>query len=158
MHRFFLAAALFASVVGCAGTPAAVRPTLAGIVALGYRCGEGMKDNVPSGLFQWDCDGTVDGTVSTVLVDGNEEGVAGITLFIGESDDPEIARIGFARLVSEVPPLKSAPALADSLGGWTGRQQSHVVGGVRLFAECEATHCIVIVMPDGDALHPMELP
>jgi hypothetical protein len=158
MRRLLLTAALVALVAGCNGTPAAVRPTLAGIIALGYRCGEGMKDNMPSGLFQWQCDGAVDETASTVLVDGNQEGVVGMTLFVDTSTDPEVARRSFARLVAGVPPLNAAPALADSLVGWTGRQQSHVVGGVRVFAECEATHCIVIVMPCGDALHPMELP
>jgi len=158
MRHLLLTAALVALVVGCNGAPAAIRPTLAGIIALGYRCGEGMKDNVPSGLFQWHCDGTVDGTVSTVLVDGNQEGVAGITLFINESDDPEIARVGFARLVTGVPPLKAAPALADVLRRWPGEQQSTVVGPVRVFAECKPTYCIVIVSPAGDPLRPMQLP
>jgi hypothetical protein len=158
MRRFLLVAALMALMVGCNGAPAAVRPTLAGIIALGYRCGEGMKDNVPSGLFQWQCHGAVDGTASSVLVDGNEEGVATITQFINESNDPEIVRVGFSRLVTGVPPLKAAPALVDALRGWPGEQKSTVVGQVRIFAECEATHCIVSVMPYGDALHPMELP
>jgi hypothetical protein len=162
MHRglFALAAllTLAAILAGCASAPPAVRPTLDGLGRLGFSCGDGMKDNVPSGLFQWSCNGAVDGMASTVLVDGNQEGVVGMTLVIDASADPIVAQSAFAHVVGGVPPLDAAPALAASLAGWTGAQQSHVVGGVRVSAECSPTQCSVIVMPDGDALHPLELP
>ena len=158
MLRCLLAAALAALVTGCSGTPESVRPTIAGIVGLGYRCGDGIKDNVPSGLFQWHCDGAVNGTPSVVLVDGNAEGVAGVTLDVEPTNDPELARVGFARLVAAVTPLKAAPALADTLIGWTGGQQWKIVGAVRVYAGCESTRCIVMVTPVDDATRPMQLP
>jgi hypothetical protein len=161
MHRRLLApvlAALMAIPTGCASAPAAVRPTIDGLARLGFSCGDGMKDNVPSGLFQWSCHSAASGMASTVLVDGNQEGVVGMTLVIDASTDPIVAQSAFARLAGAVPPLDAAPALADSLAGWTGAQQSHVVGRVRVYADCTSTMCIVIVMPGGDALHPLELP
>jgi len=146
---------------GCAGVssaPGTVQPTLAGIDALGFRCGEGQPDNVPSGLFQWICPGSVEGRDATVLVEGNADGVAGITLVINQSIDADVARRGFHRLVESVPPLNRAPVLIDTLAGWSGRQQSIVLGGVRVSAECHDTQCIVMVVNAQDVLRPLPLP
>ena len=153
-----LVLAIAAGCIGRGVTPAAVRPTLGAIEALGFRCGDGLKDNVPSGLFQWSCSGAMDAARSTVLVDGNGEGVAGITLIVNDPSDPGVARRVFGRLVDAVPPLSNAPVLKDTVSGWTGDQQAWTVGGVRIFAQCDATPCIVIVMPAGDALRPLPLP
>jgi hypothetical protein len=153
-----LAFALAAGCLGRATAPPAVQPTLAAIETIGFRCGDGAKDNVPSGLFQWSCGGAVEAARSTVLVDGNSEGVAGITLFVDGSSDPGVARSAFGRLVDAVPPLSTAPILKDTVAGWTGGQQAWTVGGVRIWAQCEATHCIVIVMPSRDPLRPLPLP
>jgi hypothetical protein len=95
---------------------------------------------------------------SIVLVDGNGEGVAGITLFVNDPSDPGVARSAFGRLVDAVPPLSNTPVLKDAVGGWTGGQQAWTVGGVRISALCDATQCIVSVMPPGDALRPLPLP
>ena len=149
---------LAAGCIGRMATPALVRPTLAAIEILGFRCGDGLKDNVPSGLFQWSCRGAMDAAPSTVLVDGNEDGVEAITLFVSDPSDPGIARRAFGRLVDGVPPLSNAPVLKDALAGWMGGQQASTVGGVRIVALCDATQCIVIVMPAGDALRPLPLP
>jgi hypothetical protein len=161
MRHRLAAIALLAVLAGCAGArsaPPAVQATLVGIDTLGFRCGEGIPDNVPSGLVQWHCQGSVDGFGSTVLVDGNEEGVAGITMVIDESIDPGVARAGFGRLVDAVPPLNTAPVLVDTLTGWNGEQQRNVIGGVRVSAECDATQCIVDVVSADDPLRPLPLP
>jgi hypothetical protein len=99
-----------------------------------------------------------EGVPSTVLVEGNVEGVASITLVTDQSTDPNVARAAFARLVGNVPPLRTAPVLADVLVSWSGAQTSEIVGGVRLFAECADTMCIVQVNDAVDPLRPLPLP
>ena len=152
---------LAVTVAGCAigsATPDAVRPTVAAIETIGYRCGDGVKDNVPSGLFQWSCTGTVDGVPSTILVDGNAEGVAGVTLFVEDPRDPGATARQFAHLVEGVPPLNTAPVLKDTVADWAGAQQAWTVGGIRISAQCDATQCLFVVAPAGDAIHPLPLP
>jgi hypothetical protein len=100
----------------------------------------------------------LDGTALTVLVDGNAIGVAGITTVTDDSTDPSVARAAFARLVGNVPPLRTAPVLTDVLVSWSGAQTSEIVGGVRLFAECADTMCIVQVNDAVDPLRPLPLP
>jgi hypothetical protein len=153
-----LVLAIAAGCVGRGTTPAAVQPTLTAIETLGPRCGDGVKDNEPSGLFQWSCGGAVNAVRSTVLVDGNEDGVAGITLMLDGTSDPGVARNGFGRLVDAVPPLSTAPVLKDTLAGWTGGQQAWTVGGVRISALCDTTQCIVTVMSAQNPLRPLPLP
>jgi hypothetical protein len=146
---------------GCIGrgpAPAAVQPALAAIETLGFRCGDGVRDNVPSGLFQWSCAGRMDAVRSTVLLDGNEEGVAGITFVVDGPSDPRVARSGFGRLLDAVPPLSNAPVLKDTIAGWTGNQQAWTVGGVHISAGCDASQCVVTVMPSRDPLRPLPLP
>jgi hypothetical protein len=149
---------LAAACTGRGTTPAAVQPTLAAIETLGFRCGDGAKDNEPSGLFQWSCGSATEAFRSSVLVDGNEEGVMAITLFVDKPRDPGVARSGFGRLVDAVPPLSTAPVLKETVAGWTGGQHSWTVGGVRIYAQCDVTQCVVMVMPAGDALRPLPLP
>jgi hypothetical protein len=149
------------TLVGCAvGTamPDNIRPTVAAIGTLGYRCGDGVRDNVPSGLFQWSCNGRIDGVPSTILVDGNAEGVAGVTLVVEDPRDPGGTASEFARLVDEVPPLNTAPVLKDTVAGWAGAEQAWTVGGIRISAQCDATQCLFIVRPAVDALRPLPLP
>ena len=148
---------LAVATAGCSA-PVAVRPTLDAVRALGFTCGDGERDNVPSGLFQWHCHGAIDGAASTILVGGNEEGVSNITLVSEDSTDPAIARAGFGRLVASVPPLSTAPVLVDALAGWTGAQQRTSVGGVAITGVCDATQCLVTVDPIGDVLRPLPLP
>ena len=161
MRRAVVGILVLAFAAGCISrgtTPVAVRPTLAAIETLGFRCGDGAEDNVPSGLFQWSCGGSIEAARSTVLVDGNEAGVSAITLIVVGPSDPGIARSAFGRLVDAVPPLSNAPVLKDAVAAWTGGQQDWAVGGVRVFGVCDATRCIVIVTPAGDALEPLPLP
>jgi hypothetical protein len=102
--------------------------------------------------------GARQGVGSALMVDGNQEGVAGMTLVIDDPGDPEVARTQFGRLVDAVPPLTRAPGLKDTLASWTGAQQTWTVVGVRIFALCDGTHCVVTVMPTRDAVHPLPLP
>lgn len=155
------ASLILAFVAGCVGPgndPPAVQPTLAALETLGLDCGNATKDNVPSGLFQWSCAGAIESRQSSVLVDGNADGVAGITLVVDVPGDPAGARSRFGRLVDVVPPLSAAPVLKDSVAGWTGQQQTWTVGGVRIYADCLTAHCMFIVMPAVDALRPLPLP
>jgi hypothetical protein len=138
--------------------PGAVQPTLAAIEALGLRCGDGVKDNVPSGLFQWSCSGAIEGVGSALLVDGYQEGVAGLTLFVDDPSDPGVARTQFGRFVEAIPSLTRAAVLKDTLASWKGGPQTWTVGAFRLTASCDVTHCTVTVMPARDALRPMPLP
>jgi hypothetical protein len=152
---------ILASAAACSApptTPAAVQPTLAAIETLGLRCGDGVKDNVPSGLFQWSCSGAMEAVKATVLVDGNDEGVAGFTLVFQDLSDPAIARDRFGKLVDAVPPLSTAPVLKDLVAGWAGGQQDWTAGGVHISALCNATQCIVTVLPSRDPLRPLPLP
>jgi len=152
---------VLALATGCSdpeSTLSGVQPTLAALDALGFRCGDGAKDNVPSGLLQWSCSGEMEGAPLTVLVDGNEQGTTGITLVVDDPANPGVAGRAFGRLVDAVPPLSTAPVLKDSVAAWTGRQQARIIGGVRVSAECDATHCIITVLPARDPLRPLPLP
>jgi hypothetical protein len=149
------------ALAGCASgpaTPATVQPTVAAIESLGYRGGDGIEDNVPSGLSQWSCDGTIAGVPSTILVDGNADGVAGVTLLVEDPRNPGATANQFARLVDAVPPLNRAPVLKDSVAGWAGGEQAWTVGAIRISAQCDATRCLVGVVPAGDALRPLPIP
>ena len=63
-------AILAAACHGTSPAPPAVTPTLAAIHAIDFTCGAGIRDNVPSGLSQWACEGMVQGQATTILVDG----------------------------------------------------------------------------------------
>jgi hypothetical protein len=145
--------------IGCAGKAGpAVQPTISAIETLGFHCGDGIRDNVPSGLFQWSCVGALEATRASVLVDGNDEGVEGLTLDVEDPGHPGVAAAEFGRLVDAVPPLSSAPMLKDTVAAWTGGQKAWTVGGVRVWADCDAAQCLIGVMPAGDALRPLPLP
>jgi hypothetical protein len=156
--RRLLVTLLWLVIVAACSAPAAVRPTIDAVRALGFACGDGQRDNVPSGLFQWHCRGAIGGTPSTVLIGGNDRGVSDITLVSDESTDPAIARAGFELLVRTLPPLSTRPTLVDALAGWSGEQRRTIVGGVAVTGECDATQCLVMVDPVDDVLRPLPLP
>ncbi len=161
MHARIASALLITVVAGCIGgsdAPGTVQPTLSAIGTLGFVCGAGIADNVPSGLTQWSCGGKIQGQDTTILVDGNEAGVTGITLDVRTSNDPAVARDGFRRLIASVPPLTSAPALVDTLTIWSGEQQRPIVDGLAVSAECDATQCVVMVVGAADARRPLPSP
>jgi len=141
--RLTLLAGLLA---GCnaLSAPAAVRATLDEVEALRYDCGEGLADNVPSGLFQWKCSGTVAGHRAIVDVEGNDDGVVGLTLDIS-SVDPTFTRAEFQRLANSVSLLRAEPGLVGALDTWSGVQNPVRVGAARVNGECDATQCIVFI-------------
>lgn len=161
MHTLARGILILALAVGCsprATTPDSVTATLAAVGGLGLRCGEGVEDNVPSGLVQWSCRGAIDGVDASVLIDGSRDGVVGLTLVVEGSADPDVARSRFGRIVDSVPPLTGAPVLKDALAEWAGPQRISTIGGVRVVAECDSTQCVVGVAPEVDALQPLPLP
>ena len=153
-----LAAVALAACSSAVATPGSVQPTLAAVGGLGYRCGAGVKDNVPSGLYQWSCGGTVGGATTTILVDGNEAGVAQVTLVVDDPRHPAAAIAEFGRLVDAAPPLDAAPVLKQAVAGWAGDPQAWTMGGVRVSGQCDATQCLLIVVGTGDPLEPLPLP
>lgn len=149
---------LFASLLaGCNAAPSGIRPTLDDVEALGFLCDVGIPDNVPSGLTQWHCRGTVRGHEVSVLVDGKDTGVAGFSLGI-DSTDPAIARDEFRRLATGVAPLTAQPNLAGVLDAWSGAQDPKVVGGARVNGLCDATQCIVFIGSVDGPTNPLRLP
>jgi hypothetical protein len=137
----------------CAGN--SMRPTLTDLRSA--VCGDGVRDNVPSGLWQWRCRGRVAGTDAFVDVDGNEAGVAEITLTV-DSTDPALIGAEFARLAARVAPLTSAPGLADALGTWTSQQIFTTVGRARVEHECDGTQCYLELVSIDGPLTPLMLP
>jgi len=137
--------------------PAAVQATLEQLNALGYACGPGVADNVPSGLTQWRCPGTVAGNPAVVDVDGNDNGVAGVTIAIN-SIDPATSRNEFRRLATALSPLTAQPDLGSALDNWTGAQDPKFVGGARVNGECYATQCLVFITSVDGPTEPLRLP
>jgi hypothetical protein len=135
--------AIFAS--ACAlgrSAPAAVQPTLDALTALGLHCGDGIPDNVPSGLSQWHCRAKADGDHGDdVLVNGNNAGIAELDV-VTVSDDPAPSRTLLIRVVATTPPLAALDGLAadlnDALIDWAGEQRTVNVRGLTLRAECLA--------------------
>ena len=143
------------------GNPSAVQPTLDALGTLGYTCGEGTPDNVPSGLTEWVCTGPSEGS-SAVDVDGNQDGVAELTLVLTWPDlpkpDPNATRDEYRRVVRSVPPLDAAPALEDALADWAGEQMARTIGGARVSAECLQSQCVVTIASTPNPIEPLRLP
>jgi hypothetical protein len=156
--RWIVLAALAGACSGLgAKGPPAVLPALTSIERLGYACDSGIKDNVPSGLYQWHCDRTVNGLQTFVLVNGNDRGIAEFDIGV-EATDPALVRNTFSELLVVVPPLNTAPWLEDGLAAWIGPQASRVVNGVRVTGMCDETQCIVFVSTAASPLEPLPLP
>lgn len=120
--------------------PGAVEPTIDAIVALGLTCGGGLHDNVPSGLSQWHCNGSIDGMAGVgILVGGNDAGVSDIDV-VTETDDVATSRAIAGRVVRSTPPLTSIDGLAirldDVLRAWDGRQLVAELDPLRISAAC----------------------
>jgi hypothetical protein len=152
-----LAAACGAAISGTP-VPALVAPTLAAVESLGFDCGDGIEDNVPSGLWQWKCAMILDVGHTSILVEGNDEGVASVTVVLDDSTDPAAARDVFNRVVDAVPPLNTAPILKDAIADWGGSQRLRDVGDVRVGSVCDEFQCLVWVVGAHDALRPIPLP
>jgi hypothetical protein len=127
---------------GCRGVsraPGAVRPTLEAVERLGLSCGDGERDNVPSGLFQWHCGPVSDPGSRAILIGGNDAGVSDIDV-VSPRNDLIAARQWFVLVVGVVPPLSGVEGLGAALDAplatWTGQQQFVEFGGVRVAVDC----------------------
>ena len=154
---FVLIAALAVGCTRAGHGPAAVQPALMALGQLGYACDDGVKDNVPSGLSQWHCNRTGVVPPTSVLVNGNDRGIAEFNIVVDDAD-PARVRQAFAEILATVPPLSTAPWLADSLEGWNGPQASRDLNGVRVTGLCDATQCIVFVVTASSPIEPLPLP
>ena len=143
------------ALAGCNSAPSAVQPTLGSIHDIGLTCGDGVRDNVPSGLYQWRCEGPIDSLNAVILVDCNDQGVAGVTLVTRDPVAADATRARFERLVETVPPLDRQQGLAEALTGWSGTQQRVIVGGVAMLTVCDATQCMITVTSAEDPLSPL---
>src|SRR4029079_15951476 len=124
--------------------PSAMKPTFKALAHLGYSCDAGEKElGPPNGLYQWHCNRANKGPAMNVLVEGNDRDVA--TFIIGIDDtNPAHVRQEFSRILAEVPPISSAPWIADGLDGWTRRRRGLPVAsragpGRRRAASCTAS-------------------
>ena len=172
--RITLALGLVVIVVaGCARAPAGIEPTLAAVEALGAHCGDGVPDGAPSGLVEWTCKATADGDaarqyVLSVMVDGNDQGVARVVLvmdtnqMIRDGDrgrGPDHLRTALGLLVDRLPLLSVAPALRSAMDAWDGADKAIEVGHARIGASCpDDSGCSLEIDPIGDATEPMQLP
>jgi hypothetical protein len=118
-------------------------------------CSDPAVDNVPGGLLQWSCRGTVRGAALTVLVDGAEAGVFGIVAQVPGATDPATATQVFADLVAAIPPL--APDL-DEIGRWVqrweGKSQSLESGAAHLQIQQDAMWITLAIAPSSPAGFP----
>jgi len=159
VERILIALILAVAMLGgCAAaplTPAAVRPTLDSLSALGLRCSNPTADNVPSGLLQWSCRGAVGSASLTVVVDGDEAGVFGIVAQVPGATDAATAGQVFADLVAAMPPL--APD-RDEIQGWVrrwdGRSQSLETGTAHFQIQQDATWITLAIAPGSPAGFP----
>jgi hypothetical protein len=134
-----------------------VQPALIALGQLGYSCDDGVKDNVPSGLSQWHCNRTGVVPPTSVLVNGNDRGIAEFNIVVDDTD-PAHVRQAFAEILAAVPPLSTSPWLADGLDGWSGPQASRELNGVGVTGLCDATQCIVFVGNASSPVEPLPLP
>jgi len=120
--------------------PGAGQPTIDAAKSLGLQCDSGEKDNVPSGLYQWHCRGTEAHPALTMLVSGNDEGVAEIDV-ITPTGDTDRLRIAIGAVARTVPPMSSLDGLATELDrqlvDWDGAQTIVGSRGLRVSLLCD---------------------
>ena len=138
--------------------PPAVQQSLWALGRLGYWCDDGDKElGPPNGLYQWRCTRTRDGHAAIIGVEGNDGGIANFTIDVFDTDTA-VARAAFAEIVKAVPPLATAPSLADGLVGWNGPQASREINGISITGLCDATQCMVFVGLVPSPTQPPALP
>jgi len=159
MERILIASILAVAILGgCSAaplTPAAVRPTLDSLSALGLGCSDPTVDNVPSGLLQWSCRGAVRNASLTVAVDGDDAGVFGIVAQVPGATDAATAGQVFADLVASMPPL--APNRNEIQGWvqrWDGRAESLETAAAHLQIQRDATWITLAIAPGSPAGFP----
>jgi hypothetical protein len=159
VERILIASILAVALVGgCATaplTPAAVRPTLNAMSTLGLGCSDTTVDNVPSGLLQWSCRGTVRDASLTVVVDGDAAGIFEIVAQVPGATDPATASRVFADLVAAMPPLApSGNEIRAWVQRWDGRSQSLEAGAAHLQMQQDGTWITLAIVAGSPAGFP----
>lgn len=154
---YFLAVVVAIVVTRPKGPPA-VAPSLSALERLGYGCTDGEKElGPPNGLYQWRCSRTRDGDAAIVGIEGNDAGIAEFTIDVFDTDSA-LARAAFAEIATAVPPLATAPLLADGLVGWNGPQTSLEIDGIGVTGLCDATQCMVFIGLVPSPTQPLAVP
>jgi hypothetical protein len=96
-------------------TPPAIAPTFDAWRAIGLACGQPAKGNEPTTLVQWRCQGTVEQTPLTVVVDGDDRGIHDLTAQVAPAVPDTAAMTTFRALISVSPYLSSA---RDGIEAW----------------------------------------
>ena len=118
------------------------------IVTLGLRCSDPSVDNVPSGLLQWSCRGTVRNASLTIVVDGDDAGVFEIVAQVPGGTDPALAGQVFTDLIAATPPLAAnRDEIRAWLQAWRGRPQSLDAGTAHLQIEQDPTWITLAISP-----------
>jgi hypothetical protein len=140
---------LVAGVGGChVAIPARVAPTLSALHALGMRCGEPQKDNVPSGLLQWRCEGLDRGAALTLYLDGDDNGVFDLMAFVDVTAGTATARDVFVDVVDVLPVFDPVrPAAQSWLAAWSGGAGKVNVGPAFLSVEADETSIVFSAIP-----------
>jgi hypothetical protein len=124
--RFVIIAFSAAGLIACSAlvgpsVPGSVRPTLEAWRAIGLTCDDPVEDNVPSGLVQWGCRGTVDGVELSGTLDGDDRGVFGLQFVVPATTPADTAEVTFAHLVDATPSLDGHESeIVAFISGWPG--------------------------------------
>jgi len=150
--RGALAALLLLILAGCAAlgpaTPAAVAPTLDGWRGLGLSCSRPTEDNVPSGLLQWVCRGSLRAAAFTAVLDGDDKGVFDITAQVPAGTSRETAVAAFVDLVDATTAVAAVRGAVRSWAeAWDGSQESAEFGITWVMLEADATWVTLVIWP-----------
>ncbi len=140
---------LVASLFGCSllppSVPDAIVPSLDGWRSAGLTCTGPEKDNVPSGLLQWRCSGSLSGTEVGADIEGDSKGVFDIQASVPPIDHPPIsvadARSAFVALVAATPcvaPVRDG--LSSWIDGWDEGRPGFVAGSTRAGIDASPYH------------------
>lgn len=120
-------------------TPDLVRPTLEGWRSIGLSCTGPTKDNVPSGLVQWSCRGTLGDVELSGVFDGDDQGLFSLQVVVPAATPPDAASAAFARLVDATPPLDGHESEIDAfVAGWPPIAETGSFGTARVRVDVDA--------------------
>jgi hypothetical protein len=95
-------------------TPAAMSPTVDSWRAAGLSCDGPFEGNVPSGLLQWTCHGTLAGVEIWADVEGDDKGVFDAQAQVPADTSPASAGTAFGVLISATPALSDVATAATT--------------------------------------------
>jgi hypothetical protein len=128
------------ALVAACGTPppAAIAPTFEAWSTIGLSCSGPARGNEPTTLVQWSCQGTVEGTGLTVIVDGDDRGINDFVAQVAAGAPDSAAVASFRALIGASPYLSGGRDQIDAwllglegLGEYTNRIGGRYVHVVR---------------------------